>query len=48
MNVEHQRFGKGKVMLIEGNLSDQKATINFDIAGTKQILLKFAKLRILD
>ena len=45
--VEHLRFGQGKVVSIEGIGPSKKATIIFDKHGTKQILLKFAKLKIL-
>ena len=47
MRVEHLRFGKGKVTNMEGNDPNIKATIEFDQVGEKQLLLKFAKLRIL-
>ena len=47
MEVEHERFGKGKVLLIEGKAPDLKATVFFPGVGNKQLLLKFAKLRIL-
>jgi DNA helicase II / ATP-dependent DNA helicase PcrA len=46
MKVEHQRFGLGKVLNIEGVSPDIKATIFFHNAGQKQLLLRFAKLRI--
>ncbi len=46
MEVEHERFGFGKVINIEGNKPDIKATIFFKELGQKQLLLKFAKLRI--
>lgn len=46
MEVEHERFGFGKVINIEGNKPDIKATIFFKGLGQKQLLLKFAKLRI--
>jgi len=46
MDVEHQRFGKGKVLSMEGAMGDLKATIFFRDYGQKQLLLKFAKLRI--
>ena len=45
--VLHQRFGKGTVERIEGTGDNQKATIRFENAGTKQLLLKFAKLQVL-
>jgi len=47
MEVEHPKFGRGKVMLIEGRENDRKATVFFQGVGNKQLLLKFAKLRIL-
>jgi DNA helicase-2/ATP-dependent DNA helicase PcrA len=47
MMVEHDRFGNGKVLSIEGEGSSRKATIFFPQAGQKQLLLKFAKLKIL-
>jgi len=46
MMVEHQRFGKGKVQQVEGVFPNIKATVFFQNAGQKQLLLKFAKLRI--
>ncbi|EEI92078.1 UvrD/REP helicase [Sphingobacterium spiritivorum ATCC 33300] len=46
MEVEHERFGFGKVINLEGNKPDLKATIFFKELGQKQLLLKFAKLRI--
>lgn len=46
MEVEHERFGFGKVVNLEGNRPDVKATIFFKELGQKQLLLKFAKLRI--
>ncbi|MCU4173658.1 ATP-dependent helicase [Carboxylicivirga sp. N1Y90] len=45
--VEHERFGKGKVLNVEGNDTNRKATVVFENAGQKQLLLKFAKLKIL-
>jgi DNA helicase-2/ATP-dependent DNA helicase PcrA len=48
MIVEHQRFGRGKVLQIEGTAPDIKATVFFQNTGKKQLLLKFAKLRIID
>ena len=45
--VEHMRFGKGKVLSIEGVGQDKKAEINFETGGIKKLLLKFAKLKML-
>ncbi len=47
MMVEHQRFGRGKVLQMEGKSPDIQATVFFQNAGKKQLLLKFAKLRII-
>lgn len=47
MLVEHQRFGRGKVLQMEGKMPDIKATVFFENTGKKQLLLKFAKLRII-
>jgi DNA helicase-2/ATP-dependent DNA helicase PcrA len=48
MIVEHQRFGRGKVLQMEGKIPDIQATVFFQNAGKKQLLLKFAKLRIIN
>lgn len=45
--VIHNRFGKGIVIRVEGENSNTKALINFDISGEKQLLLKFAKLKVI-
>ena len=45
--IEHQRFGKGTVLKIEGTGENTKATVEFQNAGTKQLLLKFAKFTLL-
>ena len=45
--IEHQRFGVGTVMKIEGTGENTKATVAFRNAGTKQLLLKFAKFKII-
>ncbi len=45
--VKHAKFGIGTVMEVEGDFPEQKATIQFDKNGKKQLLLKFAKLEIL-
>ena len=48
MTVEHQRFGKGKILQVEGVFPNLKATVFFQNAGQKQLLLKFAKLKIVE
>jgi DNA helicase-2/ATP-dependent DNA helicase PcrA len=47
MEVRHQRFGKGKVISVEGLGGNKKATVFFTNVGQKQLLLKFAKLTLL-
>lgn len=46
--VNHTRFGRGKVLSIEGAGNDRKAEIHFDNGGIKKLLLRFAKLEVLD
>ena len=45
--IEHQRFGIGEVLKLEGSGENAKATVAFTHAGTKQLLLKFAKYTII-
>ena len=47
VKIEHQRFGVGTVVKIEGTGENTKATVQFQHAGTKQLLLKFAKFKII-
>ena len=47
-NVSHGRFGKGKVVMIEGVGKDKKASIMFEYIGVKTLLLRFAKLNLVD
>jgi DNA helicase-2/ATP-dependent DNA helicase PcrA len=47
-NVEHDRFGKGKVTKLDGSGADTKATIFFPRHGSKTVLLRFAKLKVID
>ena len=46
--VQHERFGQGVVIALEGAGNDKKAQVNFDIGGLKNILLRFAKLTLID
>jgi DNA helicase-2/ATP-dependent DNA helicase PcrA len=46
MEVEHERFGKGKVISMEGTGPNTKATVFFPGIGNKQLLLRFARLKI--
>ena len=48
MKVQHERFGTGKVINVEGKAAEKKAMVFFEGVGQKQLLLKFAKLRILE
>ena len=45
--IEHQRFGIGTIVKLEGTGDNEKATVEFRNAGTKQLLLKFAKFNVL-
>ena len=47
VEVKHARFGKGKVLKLEGEEPNVKATVFFPSAGQKQLLLKFAKLEVI-
>ncbi|WP_124979755.1 ATP-dependent helicase [Nonlabens xiamenensis] len=48
MKVEHARFGQGTVVGLEGVGGEKKAEINFKVGGLKKLLLRFAKLELLD
>ena len=48
VKIEHQRFGVGEVLKLEGSGENAKATVAFTHAGTKQLLLKFAKYTIIE
>lgn len=47
IEVEHSRFGKGKIVAIDGNGDNKMATIQFEKDGQKKLLLKFAKLNVI-
>jgi DNA helicase-2/ATP-dependent DNA helicase PcrA len=47
MKVEHQRFGTGTVLAVEGTGDARKANIEFSGFGKKMIVLKFARLKML-
>ncbi len=46
--IEHNRFGFGKIVDITGNAADLKAKIAFDGHGEKILILKYAKIRVVD
>ena len=46
--IEHQRFGVGQVLKLEGTGENQKATVQFKNTGTKQLLLKFARFTVIE
>ena len=48
MKIEHQRFGRGTVLKIEGTGENTKVIVEFVHSGTKQLLLKFAKFTVVD
>lgn len=45
--VMHERFGKGKILNLEGVGADKKAEIHFEVGGIKKLLLRFAKLQVI-
>ena len=45
--IEHERFGRGEVVRLEGSGDNCKATVRFENAGEKQLLLKFARFKII-
>ena len=47
IKIEHQRFGVGTILKLEGSGENAKATVEFTHSGTKQLLLKFAKFTII-
>ncbi len=46
MAIEHDRFGPGRIVSMEGAMPNTKAVIDFEFGGVKTLLLKFAKIRI--
>ena len=46
--ILHERFGKGIITAVEGSGIDTKATVNFENVGTKQLLLRFAKFKVME
>ena len=46
--IQHERFGVGEVIKVEGSGDNAKATISFLHAGEKQLLLRFARFKVLD
>ena len=46
--IEHERFGLGEVMKVEGTGDNAKATIHFKNAGDKQLLLRFARFKVVE
>ena len=45
--IEHERFGIGEVLRVEGTGDNCKATVRFQHAGEKQLLLKFARFKVI-
>ncbi len=46
--IQHERFGKGRVEAVEGSGDNLKARVNFELAGVKNLLVKFAKFKVLN
>jgi ATP-dependent DNA helicase pcrA len=47
-HIEHERFGKGTILSIEGTGENAKAEVEFLAVGRKKLLLKFARFKVLD
>ena len=47
MRVVHAKFGAGTILSVEGAGANKKASVNFDHAGVKMLMLKFARLAII-
>ena len=47
-NILHDRFGRGEVVAVEGTGDGEKATVRFENSGTRQLLLKFARFKVID
>jgi len=45
MDIEHDRFGRGRILSLEGEMPNTRAVIEFEFGGAKTLLLKFARLR---
>jgi len=45
--IEHERFGRGRVLTVEGTGDSTKACVEFENAGTKNLLLKFARFKVI-
>ncbi|MDD3273652.1 MAG: hypothetical protein PHV46_06345, partial [Bacteroidales bacterium] len=48
MKIEHERFGYGEILSLDGDVLNMRAIISFQDSGQKTLLLKFAKLRIVE
>ncbi|MDY0174818.1 MAG: hypothetical protein RBR62_06470 [Bacteroidales bacterium] len=48
MTIEHNRFGRGHIISMEGDMPNTKAVIDFASGGVKTLLLKFARIRIVE
>ena len=48
MRIEHERFGLGVVKAVEGSGENTKATVEFQNTGTKQLLLRFARFKVVE
>lgn len=47
MRIEHSRFGKGTITVIDTDTTDARIEVKFDTVGSKKLLLKFARFKIL-
>ena len=46
MRIEHERFGEGRILSMEGSGVEKRAIVLFDSCGEKKLLLKYARIRI--
>lgn len=46
--IEHERFGVGRVLQVEGTGENTKATVEFQHSGRKQLLLRFARFKVVE
>ena len=47
MRIEHSRFGKGTILSIDTDATDARIEVKFDTVGSKKLLLKFARFKII-
>lgn len=48
MRIEHNRFGKGTILAVDTDATDARIEVKFDTVGSKKLLLKFARFKIIE